>query len=1163
MQKTDDHTENTTFEFLSDDASHEDVFTGKGHERSARSLANAILKFSNDNRSIGLEGAWGSGKTTVVAMAEKELEKSYPSKFKFFTFDLWTNQSVDFRRAFLEEFLCWSTPFIHHKEAERLKKKIQGKTKEVDTKSERQFSIFGYIFMTALFMLPFIALWLSPFSASLHLNEPTEREQIPFLFTILVDHGHLAALTIIFAVILSFLTQTITLWKEKKSLRKALDSSFSLFIGKSDKDIVTQTIRDGDPTKFEFHDLFTEILSLAQPNEQRIVFIFDNIDRLPSSHIQEVWSNVRAVFSRDNQERRQHQSIVTAVVPYDRQYIINTFEDTSNKENENPKEKPIDYVYEDVFRKTFSAIISVAPPVTSDVEAFFTDCLDKALDNQISAGEKYRAFQLFDIFLNKNSLNPTPRQIKSLVNDTGMLWHQWQGSISIEAITIFLLHRSKIERNPRCLQNIGTIDSRYRHFSTPELDRELAALAYNVEPRIALEVLLERDIISAFKSPDSSRIINLSHAPGFKQQLDRILSQHTQNWANSSIDDFETALSNYAELSLETPIKELCNKHFSDAVSHLTQLTPDNWDSHTKLFKLVAITQSPLLPSLVRTVSAWANSNLPQEKTLESGRQWIRLIGGLLKEVRDQHGNECFQSCTKQLSIPYSPQILLGMAIDCNEIDIHFQDITKISEKVTSELTESLANLGNDHPKLFSYAWTELKFAFKKAEKTKIFDKLVNILQSGPLNGSEDRQAYLKALALVASDIQRDDEVVKKLRLLINEGILGWHASEADSEGDWKSIAYTIWLTVFSFLSDPPRPSASANKPPFGDLRPKQKRFIERYQGDLSTEVISCISDIIINLGNINLWISAFSENPKHAMFRAVLENIFNKDNCPAINLKTLASHYSVLKVEFDQETLDSTLIKTGQYTPNEAPSNLNIELIDAKLIEDIDKLGDRTWTNLINHVENHLKSLTASEWENALREPDHNRKLFLSRANEIKGKISPNQLRAPLTDFVCELTSLRDDPKEYPKNHSAFWLALPSSSRKAVSRDVFERLDKRPVEPNGLSIAISTFPDLFRDIPLVKNPETSISKILIQLLMYDIDFALEYIKQSPADWRSCVEKARADTISQLTDHLSGFGSQSDEVVKKVDELRKILKLKITTEISETKKLTGEQELED
>src|SRR5690606_29437088 len=153
------------------------------------------IKLSDDDRSIGLEGSWGSGKTTVVTIAQKELNRRYPEKFLFYTFDLWSNQGIDFRRAFLEGFLDWSKTHVAKNDHKSLAKRIQGKTKTIETNSERRFSVFGYVVICALFFLPFLALWLSPFAANLHRTElvslatDSAQNELPWVFRALMEHG--------------------------------------------------------------------------------------------------------------------------------------------------------------------------------------------------------------------------------------------------------------------------------------------------------------------------------------------------------------------------------------------------------------------------------------------------------------------------------------------------------------------------------------------------------------------------------------------------------------------------------------------------------------------------------------------------------------------------------------------------------------------------------------------------------------------------------------------------------------------------------------------------------------------------------------------------------------------------------------------------------------
>lgn len=100
----------------------EDLYGGQSQQRLARCIAKYITQNDSDftpkddkrnaesntqntdgeerffPRIIGLEGAWGSGKSNVVLLLEKELGEQY----RFFTYDAWANQEDLQRRSILE-----------------------------------------------------------------------------------------------------------------------------------------------------------------------------------------------------------------------------------------------------------------------------------------------------------------------------------------------------------------------------------------------------------------------------------------------------------------------------------------------------------------------------------------------------------------------------------------------------------------------------------------------------------------------------------------------------------------------------------------------------------------------------------------------------------------------------------------------------------------------------------------------------------------------------------------------------------------------------------------------------------------------------------------------------------------------------------------------------
>ena len=85
---------------LTDLASPRDELSDKSHEN----IAEAIIKLisSQDNCSmIGLEGSWGSGKSTIIKIIEERINKD----FNFVNFDAWAHSKQDMRKAFILKIL--------------------------------------------------------------------------------------------------------------------------------------------------------------------------------------------------------------------------------------------------------------------------------------------------------------------------------------------------------------------------------------------------------------------------------------------------------------------------------------------------------------------------------------------------------------------------------------------------------------------------------------------------------------------------------------------------------------------------------------------------------------------------------------------------------------------------------------------------------------------------------------------------------------------------------------------------------------------------------------------------------------------------------------------------------------------------------------------------
>mgnify|MGYP002623480816 FL=1 len=62
------------YTFLKESAATEDLFDNQPHKRVAVALAE-VIRSSDAGMTIGLEGEWGSGKSTAIKLLQQELDK--------------------------------------------------------------------------------------------------------------------------------------------------------------------------------------------------------------------------------------------------------------------------------------------------------------------------------------------------------------------------------------------------------------------------------------------------------------------------------------------------------------------------------------------------------------------------------------------------------------------------------------------------------------------------------------------------------------------------------------------------------------------------------------------------------------------------------------------------------------------------------------------------------------------------------------------------------------------------------------------------------------------------------------------------------------------------------------------------------------------------------
>jgi hypothetical protein len=159
--------------FVTDEPADRDEFQSGAHERVANTLVKVITS-SEGGRAIGLEGTWGSGKSTVIDLARSKLEawnETNSPKHVVFLFDAWAHQGDPLRRVFLDSLIgeLVGKSIDKGKWTKKLEELRSLKKKIIENKAEK----LSWVARISLIVLPLFPLAYLLFSEFLKTRDAT------------------------------------------------------------------------------------------------------------------------------------------------------------------------------------------------------------------------------------------------------------------------------------------------------------------------------------------------------------------------------------------------------------------------------------------------------------------------------------------------------------------------------------------------------------------------------------------------------------------------------------------------------------------------------------------------------------------------------------------------------------------------------------------------------------------------------------------------------------------------------------------------------------------------------------------------------------------------------------------------------------------------------
>lgn len=1052
---------------IDDIPSNKDLFHGGGHERTAHSLSKAIVKFDEGDSAIGLDGCWGSGKSSVVEMAASKLaEKNGQAKkaYHFFTFDIWKSQGSDFRRSYLEHFITWAKRTFPKKrqDLEEIENQIQGKTREIETNNHPILDWYGIVVLVLLPFLPLYYFWARRVFDDLSKAGDAS------------DFFYSSPVLILFTFVLG--TLFLSWWKYKFGAGTERYSSFKIAISRmlligsrqhQDHKIM-QRVREVDPNDYEFHATLREILGTIQSEKDRVVVVLDNIDRLPKKEIKEYWALVRSIFSRTHDLPNVDKNTdITAIVPYDRKLIESNVNESGAGEVE--RQTPLSSLASrELFSKTFDEVLVVSPPVLSNAREFFADKLEQALPEQISSDDRFRTYRIFCELLKVESGTTTPRQIVSFVNDLSSLYELHDGKFRLPTVAAYLAHQDLLTEAPLVLNSENSLDSKIVGLAADErLIQNLASIVFNVHEDLAFQILLDDEIAKAVTAAEPDQLIQLSSSPGFDLRIDDVVQANIDEWRSAG--EFGVVARN---------ISEFLSVYQGDAKAHVTSallrgfervsIISVNVDEYSAYLPILGIANNQERPSAVgHFINAVFGYIHAQETAgFEDGKKFASFLKAISSELIKFDSKEDVVKALGAQTLPNAPEYLFGLSSQIHaagfDLDV-FEDISVNIVKEARYFEENFVKYPNlAIPTLHQFKSVNLLL---DDQWISIANACLAAIKEG--DAKPEKAGYL--LEIVAMSWQ-EIEAKRRGEIDIDSALANgdFFRNIGDGEDESSQIAYANLLFLAQCklgesLSSPKKRNPNGQRIADNSHAFEFFKTVLEGEKELENSQVELISRRAIEARKASTWIDYGKSNRRHKAVTQVVLNMFCGSTPPYLSLKGLLSYFSYLTELFDTKDLVEIIRKYAKRVRRKEIEELKLEDLPRRFLEATHIAGGVGWEALHKHVDKLLESVESEAWPELIRDMSHTTSILLEKLNLSGCELGAGNFRKPFVEVVNEVLSGQVKIEADQGSLDTLLKAIDAHYHEEIWRTLREKISG--VTPSSLEAAMYLFPRLVSDV--------------------------------------------------------------------------------------------------
>jgi putative ATP/GTP-binding protein len=402
---------------------------------------------------IGIDGGWGSGKSNLIQMIEERVQEE-DAKAIFFTYDAWGHQNDMPRRAMLEELTSKVIQFPQalledkREDWEERKEKLLAKRKKTSTKTIPKISMGVLVFALMTVATPTFS----------ELGKIGPEKWAP-CWNIFVPA--LPLLLGLVYVVIRYIRSEI------RAPKAFLNELLAIYQERTKEETTHEVVFSEEPSSSQFREWMKD---LDQSLQTHLILVFDNMDRLPASKVQEFWAAIHSFFS---EEKYEH---IRVIIPFDRKHIISAFrgEDGDDKR----------CYGNDFIDKTFDVVYRVAPPTLSNWKGYLSAQWEEAFGESLSP--EHSITQIYDLLTESK----TPREIIAFINDCVTTSETCSASIPDEYIALFIIGKHKINESPQKeLLELSFLEPLAYKYRNEKTQKYLSALYYQLPPEEVLDIV--------------------------------------------------------------------------------------------------------------------------------------------------------------------------------------------------------------------------------------------------------------------------------------------------------------------------------------------------------------------------------------------------------------------------------------------------------------------------------------------------------------------------------------------------------------------------------------------------------------------------------------------------------------------------------------------------